>query len=218
MRITLKFMLALLLSASLLLLVACGGDKEEDVSSSPYKSGSEETLTEESKAEYEKRKLEEEQARAKAHQEEMERDIARRIAEVEAILADSFEGVAVISFNPHNKTFEVLPTEQEFVDDLDAMVLGIMLLDEWYEVVDALTDLSSTVSEYLDRSYGLVLINPSNTNNMLMWLQDGEVLYEAFEENSDIEELDKDDVFTEGKKHYDSYYKDGPKRQDMDMK
>lgn len=215
MRNIIKLILMLLLSASL---VACGGDKEEDVSSSPYKSSSGEPLTEEDRVEYEKRKEAEEQARAEAHQEEMERDIARRIVEVESILTDSFEGVADTAFNPNNKTFEVTPTNQIFVDDLDAMVLGTLALDEWYVLVDTFIDLSSTVSEYLDRSYGLVLINPSNTDNMLMWLQDGELLYEAFEDNSDIEELDKEDIFTEGERRYKEYYEDGPKRQDMDMK
>ncbi len=90
------------------------------------------------------------------------------------ILEESYEGIATIDYSAETETFSITPTDPAFVSDILAVQTGdIDAIIEWNNLVANTCELSETISGYI-----ISIVNPLNTENALLLVYDGMVLYD----------------------------------------
>lgn len=93
------------------------------------------------------------------------------------ILEDNFEGIADIELDKENKIFYITVTDPAFIlEILNALEGDTEALKDWEFLVDTAKDLSESISENIT-GYSIQYLNPANTENTLLMVQDGVVLY-----------------------------------------
>lgn len=97
------------------------------------------------------------------------------------ILEENFEGTADIELDKEAKIFYITATDPAFVQEMLAMIEGDPeAIKGWEFLVDSAKDLSKSMSDNLP-GYSIQYLNPANTVNMLLMVQDGVVLYNFLE-------------------------------------
>ena len=107
-----------------------------------------------------------------------EESSALPIDEVLTILEDSFGDSAEISYEEESNIISINSTDQAVKDELLAMLMGDLSLDSWNVMVDSFVFMSDQLGE----PYTVAFLNPHNTDNVLLMVSDGIVLYDAFNE------------------------------------
>lgn len=86
-----------------------------------------------------------------------------------------------ITFDKENKIFKMTPTNEQLISEIEMLPLGIGWT-EWQEMVDGIVSMSKTNSDSLGEGYSITLINPLNKENIILWVMDGEVIYNVVDE------------------------------------
>lgn len=86
-----------------------------------------------------------------------------------------------ITFDKENKIFEMTPTNEQLITEIEMLPAGIGWA-EWQEMVDGIVSMSKTNSDSLGEGYSITLINPLNEENIILWVMDGEVIYNVVDE------------------------------------
>ena len=98
------------------------------------------------------------------------------------ILEDSFEGVGDVSYDAESNVFYFTPTDPNFALDVGYAILHSDPSD-WNGMVNSFADLSVEVSKFLnDDEVLLAVVNPENTENILLVTVNGVVVYDAVNE------------------------------------
>lgn len=98
------------------------------------------------------------------------------------ILEDSFEGVGDVSYDSESNIFYFTPTDPNFALDVGYAILHSDPSD-WNEMVNSFAELSGEVSKFLnDDGVLLAVVNPENTENILLVTVNGVVMYDAVNE------------------------------------
>ena len=129
----------------------------------------EKAKAEEAKAAEEKAKAEE--AAAKGDNEEIYLQIMR----------ESIGGYVDIQFQKAEKNFKLIPTDTGLIDEISMLPLGVGH-DDWAVLVDGLTEMSKSGKELVGEGYSISLINPLNHENVILWIMDGEVIYNVIDD------------------------------------
>ena len=87
-----------------------------------------------------------------------------------------------IRFTEYTKTFEFLSNDPQFTLDLYGLLDGTVDISEWDVMVESFRGMSESSMGILGAGYGMTLINPVNTDNYLLYIVDGIVVYDAFHE------------------------------------
>ena len=167
-------------------------------------------MTEEDKAEakrkYEEKKAKEEQeakqkaeeeaeAQAKAEEAEKERkeNEAKEKAEKEAadkedaetiylqIMRESVGSYVDIQFDKTEKTYVMTPTDQGLIDEISMLPMGIGH-EDWGVLVDGMASMSKSGKDLVGEGYTINLVNPLNHENVILWIIDGEVIYNVIDD------------------------------------
>ena len=157
------------------------------------KAKEEQAAKEEQKA---KQKAEEEaEAQAKAEEAEKERkeNEAKEKAEKEAadkenaetiylqIMRESVGSYVDIQFDKTEKTYVMTPTDQGLIDEISMLPLGIGH-EEWGVLVDGMASMSKSGKDLVGEGYTINLVNPLNHENVILWIMDGEIIYNVIDD------------------------------------
>ena len=143
-----------------------------------------------------KQKAEEEaEAQAKAEEAEKERkeNEAKEKAEKEAadkedaetiylqIMRDSVGSYVDIQFDKTEKTYVMTPTDQGLIDEISMLPMGIGH-EDWGVLVDGMASMSKSGKDLVGEGYTINLVNPLNNENVILWIMDGEVIYNVIDD------------------------------------
>ena len=143
-----------------------------------------------------KQKAEEEaEAQAKAEEAEKERkeNEAKEKAEKEAadkedaetiylqIMRESVGSYVDIQFDKTEKTYVMTPTDQGLIDEISMLPMGIGH-EEWGTLVDGMASMSKSGKDLVGEGYTINLVNPLNHENVILWIIDGEVIYNVIDD------------------------------------
>ena len=157
------------------------------------KAKEEQAAKEEQKA---KQKAEEEaEAQAKAEEAEKERkeNEAKEKAEKEAadkedaetiylqIMRESVGSYVDIQFDKTEKTYVMTPTDQGLIDEISMLPMGIGH-EDWGVLVDGMASMSKSGKDLVGEGYTINLVNPLNHENVILWIIDGEVIYNVIDD------------------------------------
>ena len=167
--------------------------KEKDEQAAKQKEKEEQAAKEEQKA---KQKAEEEaEAQAKAEEAEKLRkeQEAKEKAEKEAadkedaetiflqIMRESVGSYVDIQFDKTEKTYVMTPTDQGLIDEISMLPMGIGH-EEWGVLVDGMASMSKSGKDLVGEGYTMNLVNPLNHENVILWIIDGEVIYNVIDD------------------------------------
>ena len=152
------------------------------------KEKAEKEKAEKQKAEEEKAKAEEEakaEEKAKAEEEKAKAEEAAAKGDNEEIylqiMRESIGGYVDIQFQKAEKNFKLIPTDTGLIDEISMLPLGVGH-DDWAVLVDGLTEMSKSGKELVGEGYSISLINPLNHENVILWIMDGEVIYNVIDD------------------------------------
>ena len=143
-----------------------------------------------------KQKAEEEaEAQAKAEEAEKERkeNEAKEKAEKEAadkedaetiylqIMRESVGSYVDIQFDKTEKTYVMTPIDQNLIDEISMLPMGIGH-EEWGTLVDGMASMSKSGKDLVGEGYTMNLVNPLNHENIILWIVDGEVIYNVIDD------------------------------------
>ena len=144
------------------------------------KERAEKEKAEKQKAEEEKAKAEEAKAEEKAKAEEAAAKGDNEEIYLQ-IMRESIGGYVDIQFQKAEKNFKLTPTDTGLIDEISMLPLGVGH-DDWAVLVDGLTEMSKSGKELVGEGYSISLINPLNHENVILWIMDGEVIYNVIDD------------------------------------
>ena len=163
------------------------------------KAAAEKEQAEKEKAEKEKAEKEKAEAErvAKEQQEKEEKAAAEKAAKEKAeqeateqanaeetflqIMRDSVGSYVDIQFDEDNKTYTMTPTDQGLIDEISMLSMGVGH-EDWGVLVDGMASLSKSGKDLVGEGYTMTLVNPLNHENILLWIVDGEVIYNVIDD------------------------------------
>ena len=86
-----------------------------------------------------------------------------------------------VEFDEVNKIFKLTPIDQDLIDAISMLPMGIGH-EEWGTMVDALASMSDTGIGLVGEGYTINLLNPLNHENVILWIIDGEIIYNVVDE------------------------------------
>ena len=131
----------------------------------------EETVVEEVEEEIEE--IEEE-----AEEAEVEYSREDRVFIAHVMMADAFSSMAEVEYDSSADVLTIFPTDEGFTMEIFYMMLGHEeSIRDWDILVESLTELSISVSEMVDEDIQIAILNPEDSDKVLLLVQDGFVLY-----------------------------------------
>ena len=162
--------------------------KEKDEQAAKQKEKEEQAAKEEQKA---KQKAEEEaEAQDKAEEAEKLRkeNEAKEAADKEdaetiylQIMRESVGSYVDIQFDKTKKTYVMTPTDQGLIDEISMLPMGIGH-EDWGTLVDGMASMSKSGKDLVGEGYSINLVNPLNHENVILWIVDGEVIYNVIDD------------------------------------
>lgn len=92
-------------------------------------------------------------------------------------LQESMYGQADIHFFKPEQTFIIVPTDESLIHAINMYGVFGENEQEWNVVVESIVSLSNTYVDTLGTGYTIIIANPSNLDNVLLKVKDGEVLF-----------------------------------------
>lgn len=92
-------------------------------------------------------------------------------------LQESMYGQADIHFFKPEQTFIIVPTDESLIHAINMYGIFGENEQEWNTVVESMVNLSNTYVDTLGTGYTIIIANPSNLDNVLLKVKDGEVLF-----------------------------------------
>ena len=169
-------------------------DKEEAERKHEEQKAEEEQAAKEEQ-EAKQKEEEEKEAQAKAEEEEKQRkeNEAKEKAEQEAadkedaevlylqIMNENVGSYVDIQFDKTEKTYVMTPTDQGLIDEISMLPMGIGH-EDWEVLVDGMTSMSASGKDLVGEGYTINLVNPLNHENVILWIMDGEIIYNVIDD------------------------------------
>ena len=143
------------------------------------KQKAEEEAEEQAKAEEEEKQRKENEAKEKEEQEAAEQEDAETI--YLQIMRDSVGSYVDIQFDKSNKIYTMTPTDQGLIDEISMLPMGIGH-EDWGVLVDGMASMSKSGKDLVGEGYTINLVNPLNHENVILWIMDGEVIYNVIDD------------------------------------
>ena len=110
--------------------------------------------------------------------EEVEYSREDRVFIAHVMMADAFSNMAEIEYDSSADMLTIFPTDEGFTMEIFYMMLGHEeSIRDWDILVESLTELSISVSEMVDEDIQIAILNPEDSERVLLLVQDGFVLY-----------------------------------------
>ena len=126
------------------------------------------------KAEEAEKLRKENEAKEKAEQEDAETIYLQ-------IMRDSVGSYVDIQFDKTEKTYVMTPTDQGLIDEISMLPMGIGH-EDWGVLVDGMASMSKSGKDLVGEGYSMNLVNPLNHENVILWIVDGEVIYNVIDD------------------------------------
>ena len=97
------------------------------------------------------------------------------------ILEENLGMYVTVEFDEANKVFKLTPIDQDLITAISMLPNGVGH-EEWGTMVDALASMSNTGIDLVGEGYTINLVNPLNHENILLWIIDGEIIYNVVDE------------------------------------
>ena len=143
------------------------------------KQKAEEEAEAQAKAEEAEKLRKENEAKEKAEQEATDKAKAEEI--YLQIMRESVGSYVDIQFDKTEKTYVMTPTDQGLIDEISMLPLGIGHAD-WGTLVDGMSSMSKSGKDLVGEGYSINLVNPLNHENVILWIVDGEVIYNVIDD------------------------------------
>lgn len=119
-----------------------------------------------------------EEIEEEAEVEEVEYSREDRVLIAHVMMADAFSSMAEVEYDSSADMLTIFPTDEGFTMEIFYMMLGHEeSIEDWDVLVKSLTELSSSVSEMVDEDIQIAILNPEDSEKVLLLVQDGFVLY-----------------------------------------
>lgn len=92
-------------------------------------------------------------------------------------LQESMYGQADIHFFKPEQTFIIVPTDESLIHAINMYGVFGENEQEWNTVVESMVNLSNSYTDALGTGYTIIIANPSNLDNVLLKVKDGEILF-----------------------------------------
>ena len=110
--------------------------------------------------------------------EEVEYSREDRVFIAHVMMADAFSSMAEVEYDSSADMLTIFPTDEGFTMEIFYMMLGHEeSIRDWDILVESLTELSISVSEMVDEDIQIAILNPEDSDKVLLLVQDGFVLY-----------------------------------------
>ena len=143
------------------------------------KQKAEEEAEAQAKAEEAEKERKENEAKEKAEQEAADKEDAETI--YLQIMRESVGSYVDIQFDKTEKTYVMTPTDQGLIDEISMLPLGVGH-EEWGTLVDGMASMSKSGKDLVGEGYTMNLVNPLNHENVILWIIDGEVIYNVIDD------------------------------------
>lgn len=143
------------------------------------KQKAEEEAEAQAKAEDAEKLRKENEAKEKAEQEAADKENAETI--YLQILRESVGSYVDIQFDKSNKIYKMTPTDQGLIDEISMLPMGIGH-EDWGVLVDGMASMSKSGKDLVGDGYTINLVNPLNHENVILWIMDGEVIYNVIDD------------------------------------
>ena len=143
------------------------------------KQKAEEEAEAQAKAEEAEKLRKENEAKEKAEQEAAEQEDAETL--YLKIMRESVGSYVDIQFDKTEKTYVMTPTDQGLIDEISMLPLGIGH-EDWGVLVDGMSSMSKSGKDLVGEGYTINLVNPLNHENVILWIIDGEVIYNVIDD------------------------------------
>lgn len=122
-----------------------------------------------------------EEAPAPAPVEQTVESTAPKVDNTQAVLELLQKGcskIGTVHYDKSQEAYIITPTDSAFIEDL-GYVLDSGDTTSWSGLVDSLAELSGKISETVGSGTSVAMANPANTNNVILIITDGVVVYDA---------------------------------------
>lgn len=143
------------------------------------KQKAEEEAEAQAKAEEAEKLRKENEAKEKAEKEAADKEDAETI--YLQILRESVGSYVDIQFDKSNKIYTMTPTDQGLIDEISMLPMGVGH-EDWGVLVDGMTSMSKSGKDLVGEGYTINLVNPLNHENVILWIIDGEVIYNVIDD------------------------------------
>ena len=143
------------------------------------KQKAEEEAEAQAKAEEAEKLRKENEAKEKAEQEAADKEDAETI--YLQIMRESVGSYVDIQFDKTEKTYVMTPTDQGLIDEISMLPMGIGH-EDWGVLVDGMASMSKSGKDLVGEGYTINLVNPLNHENVILWIMDGEVIYNVIDD------------------------------------
>lgn len=99
--------------------------------------------------------------------------------EIHQALLDSSDGSFEIFYNENTEVFSLVPLIPGFMEEVDAIRYGSLSTEVWMLFSQEIKTLSETIEETGGPGYTLSVVDPNDTNQVLLTYEDGELLYDG---------------------------------------
>ena len=131
------------------------------------------------KAEEEENQRKENEAKEKEEQEAAEQEDAEAL--YLQIMNENVGSYVDIQFDKTSKTYTMTPTDQGLIDEISMLPMGIGH-EDWGVLVDGMVSMSKSGKDLVGEGYTINLVNPLNHENVILWIIDGEVIYNVIDD------------------------------------
>ena len=131
------------------------------------------------KAEEAEKLRKENEAKEKAEQESTDKADAEEI--YLQIMRESVGSYVDIQFDKTEKNYVMTPTDQDLIDEISMLPMGIGH-ENWGVLVDGMASMSKSGKDLVGEGYSMNLVNPLNHENVILWIIDGEVIYNVIDD------------------------------------
>ena len=143
------------------------------------KQKAEEEAEAQAKAEEAEKLRKENEAKEKVEQEAADKSDAETI--YLQIMRESVGSYVDIQFDKTSKTYTMTPTDTGLIDEISMLPMGIGH-EDWGVLVDGMTSMSKSGKDLVGEGYTINLVNPLNHENVILWIIDGEVIYNVIDD------------------------------------
>ena len=97
------------------------------------------------------------------------------------IMRESVGSYVDIQFDKTEKTYVMTPTDQNLIDEISMLPMGIGH-EDWGVLVDGMASMSKSGKDLVGEGYAINLVNPLNHENVILWITDGVVIYNVIDD------------------------------------
>lgn len=93
---------------------------------------------------------------------------------VQSILDTAFEGAFAIEYSEFSHSFNMMPKEPQLVDEITAVMAGMVSPESWNILAEEMAKLSLAVSETMgDEEISIIILNPYDREKALLIVRNG---------------------------------------------